>query len=284
MRCLRNRNLTDLKNKIILVTGASTGIGEAIALAFDKEGARLALTSRRKEKLDALAAKLHEAIVIPADLALSGEPERIMKEVIAHYGRIDILVSNAACVIVSPAETTSAADLQKAFAVNLLAPVAFAQALFQFRKPGEPLQMIVIGSPGFKMGVPYYTPYASTKAALSGWTRSVQAEWENSGVIISEYFPGYVWTDSKAESRIGEVNQDLLMEENPGMFTRPQRPETVARQIVQLAKKPKTLVCSSWQVALGAYLSNIASFRMAITRNMVKNVRNKISSLKNPAP
>ncbi|MEI7662057.1 MAG: SDR family oxidoreductase, partial [Bacteroidota bacterium] len=133
--------------------------------------------------------------------------------------------------------------------------------------------------PGFMMGIPFYAPYVCSKAALSAWTRTIQAEWAGSGITVSEYFPGYISTDSLPDSRLGSIEQDFLMttEQNfiARMFTKPKTPEHVARQLVRLVIKPKTLVYSDIGVQIGAFISNISGFRLAIARQMAKTARRK---------
>ena len=96
-----------LSNKVVLITGASAGIGAATALAFDQAGARVAITARRKEKLDQVALSLHDPLVLTADLSDEREARQIIGQTIARFGRIDILINNAASIIVTPVDTVS---------------------------------------------------------------------------------------------------------------------------------------------------------------------------------
>jgi NAD(P)-dependent dehydrogenase (short-subunit alcohol dehydrogenase family) len=269
-----------LKDKVVIVTGASSGIGEAIALAFGHEGAKVVLVSRRKEKLEAIASRLQDAFVIEADLDDPSAAAGMIDETIEKYGHLDILINNAACIIVVPAEDVQPQDLLKAFRTNLIAPVVAAQcALKYFRTQGKG-QIINIGSPGFMMGIPFYSPYVCSKAALSAWTRTIQAEWEGIGIHISEYFPGYIKTDSRPESRIGEVDQDFLMSEKQNFLTRkfakPKTAESVAKDIIKLAFKPRLLMHSGAGVKIGSFISNLPSFRLSIARQMAETARLKI--------
>jgi len=269
-----------LKDKVILVTGASGGIGEAVALAFGHEGAKVVLVARRKEKLDAIASRLQDAFVIEANLEDPSAAVRMIDETVERYGRLDILINNAACIIVVPSEEVQREDLLKAFRTNLVAPVIAAQcALKYFRKQGNG-HIINIGSPGFMMGIPFYSPYVCSKAALSAWTRTIQAEWAGTGIHISEYFPVYIKTDSRPESRLGDVEQDFLMSEKQNfltrIFTKPKTAESVARDIIKLALKPKLLMHSGAGVKIGSFISNLPSFRLSIARQMAETARRKM--------
>lgn len=275
----------DLHDKVVLITGASSGIGEAAVKAFDRAGARIVLTARRFEKISQLAKDCRIAVALKSDLGVPGNAETIVDQTVHHFGRIDILINNAASIIVVPANAVTSADLEQAFRVNLLAPVAASQKALGYMKKQGSGQIINIGSPGFMMGIPFYTPYVCSKAAFSAWTRSIQAEWEDTAIIVSEYFPGYILTDSRPESRVGDVDQDLLMNQKQNFLTRlfsaPKTPEKVAEQIVKLARHPKTIAYSGFSVRLGTYISNISSFRLSLAKQMAMTAASKIPKLRN---
>lgn len=268
------------QDKVVLITGASGGLGAAIARVFGREGAKVVLVSRNKEKLDQLATLIPGALVIPADLEDPSEAESMIRETISHFGRLDILINNAASIIVDYSENVKSEDLIRAFRTNLVAPVIAAQCAFlHFRERGSG-QIINIGSPGFMMGIPFYSPYVCSKAALSAWTRTIQAEWAGTGIHISEYFPGYIKTDSSPVSRIGKVEQDFLMSEKQNLltkiFAKPKTPESVAKDILKLALKPRLLMHSGAGVKIGSFISNLPSFRLSIAKQMAATARKKM--------
>lgn len=268
-----------MKGKVVLITGASSGIGAATALAFNREGARVAMAARRGEKLNQLAKRMKDPLVLQVDIGIEAEVRNMIQDTIRHFGRIDVLINNAASIIVAPAQTVSSEDLVSAFRTNLIGPVAATQeASIQMKKQGGG-QIINVGSPGFMMGVPFYSPYVCSKAALCAWTRTIQAEWAGSGIVVSEYFPGYILTDSKPDSRIGEVEQDLLMSPKQNWLTRtfakPKMPNDVADQLVGLVRNPRTLVYSSGSVRMGAFISNFSGFRLSLAMQMARTARDK---------
>jgi NAD(P)-dependent dehydrogenase (short-subunit alcohol dehydrogenase family) len=271
--------LTGIDNKVVIITGASGGIGQATAWAFSNAGARVVLVARRLELLGQLALKLKDAFVIQADLSLEEECRKIIDLTLSHYGRIDILINNAASIIVSTSESVGRKDLLGAFTTNLLGPVTTTQEVIPHMLKQGGGHIINIGSPGFMMGIPYYSPYVCSKAAFSAWTRTIQSEWKGSNIVVSEYFPGYIKTDSKPESRMGDVDQDFLMntEQNfiTRLFAKPQDPDDVARQLVRLAHNPRILVYSNFSTRIGAFISNISSFRLSIAAGMAATVRKK---------
>lgn len=265
--------------KVVLITGASSGIGAATALAFNSKGARVAIAAKRKERLDQLSGKMQDALALQVDISREEEARQMIRDTIGYFGRIDILINNAAQIIISPADTVNSEDLISAFRTNLIGPVtATREAMIQMKKQGTG-QIINVGSPGFMMGIPFYSPYVCSKAAFCAWTRTIQAEWEGTGIMVSEYFPGYILTNSKPESRIGEVEQDLLMSSDKNWlsrkFTKARTPEDVAKQLVRLVEKPKTLQYSDNSVKLGALISNIPKFRLSLAKQMARSAREK---------
>ena len=273
-----------LKDKIVLITGASSGIGEAIARAFAGEGAKVVLVSRRKEKLETIASDLPETYIIEADLSEPHTAAKMIDDTISKFGHLDILINNAACIIVSRAEYVTQDDLLKAFKVNLISPVIATQVSLNYFSRQGGGHVINIGSPGFMMGIPFYSPYVCSKAALSAWTRTIQAEWADKGVHISEYFPGYIKTKSNPESRIGEVPQDFLMSDKQNLltkvFAKPKKPEDVAKDILKLAIKPRFLMHSGSGVKIGSFISNLPSFRFSIAKQMAQTAKRKLSNNK----
>ncbi|MCX6235000.1 MAG: SDR family NAD(P)-dependent oxidoreductase [Bacteroidetes bacterium] len=269
-----------LKDKVVLITGASSGIGAAAAIAFSRAGAKVAVAARRAEKLEEVSKSLRDPLILIKDISVETHARQMVDDTVAHFGQIDILINNAACIIVSPAETVLPADMIKAFNTNLIGPmVATQQALKYMRRQGGG-HIINVGSPGFMMGIPFYAPYVCSKAAFSAWTRTLQSEWANSEIIVSEYFPGYIKTDSKPESRVGDVEQDLLMKADQNfisrLFTKSGTAEEVAHDLVNLALRPKTLVYSGFAVRLGAWIANFSSFRLKLAKDMARTARMKI--------
>jgi len=269
-----------LEGKVVLITGASMGIGKAAALAFDRAGARVALAARRENVLKEVAAGMKDPLVIKTDLADGAQARGMVERTVSYYGRIDILINNAAASIVSGSESVRREDLTRALAVNLLGPVAATQQALEYMLKQGGGHIINIGTPGFMIGVPFYTPYVCSKAALSAWTRAVQGEWAGTGIIVSEYLPGYTETGAFAESERGPLSMDLVMSRGRGFlakyFSGSRTPEGVARDLGALAKRPRPLMYSSFMERLGAFVSNFPSIRIPVSRRMAETVRRKL--------
>ncbi len=270
----------NLKGKVVLVTGASTGIGRAAAIEFDKAGALVALAARRKDLLDELASALNDPLVVKTDLADEKQARDMVDKTVKHFGRIDILVNNAATSIVESSECVKREDLYRAFAVNLLGPVTASQQAYKYMKEQGSGHIINIGTPGFMLGVPFYSPYVCSKAAFSAWTRTIQGEWSDTGIIVSEYFPGYTETGAVAESVHGPISQDLVMNKGKGVLARyfsgARTGADVARDLVALAMRPRPLMYSTCMERIAAFVANVPGIRIPVTRRMAAAARKKL--------
>jgi NAD(P)-dependent dehydrogenase (short-subunit alcohol dehydrogenase family) len=265
---------------VVLITGASSGIGRAAALAFDRAGARVAMAARRKEHLKANAAAMNGALVLPTDLSDEKQAVAMVDKTVRHYGRIDVLINNAAAIIVSSADEVASDDLIRSFRTNLIGPLRAANRAAHYMRRQGYGHIINVGSPGFMIGIPFYLPYVCSKAAMCGWTRTIQAEWAETGIRVSEYFPGYIKTDSKAESRRGPVDQDAIIDPDQGavtrFFTMPKTPEHVARQLVSLVEKPRLLVYSSGLTSFGSWIANVPGWRIRIAMGIARAARKRL--------
>lgn len=270
----------NLDGKVVLITGASTGIGREAAIEFDKAGARVAIAARRKQLLDELATKLKDALVLPTDLADEKQARAMVDKTVKHFGRIDILINNAATSIVESSDKIRREDLVRAFTVNLLGPVAASQQAYGYMKKQGGGHIINVGTPGFMIGVPFYTPYACSKGAFSAWTRTIQGEWADAGIIVSEYFPGYTETGAVAESAYGPIPMDLVMNKGKGFLARyfsgARNGNDVAKDLVKLAKKPRYLMFSTFMERLAGFVANIPAIRIPVVKRMAATARKKM--------
>ena len=121
-----------LAGRVALVTGASSGIGDATARALAMAGAQVAIVARRKDRLDVLARELTrsgaQALAIPADLVHEDENRRIVAETEAHFGRLDILVNNAGVMLLAPVDSANVADWRRMLELNVLGLMVSSQA------------------------------------------------------------------------------------------------------------------------------------------------------------
>ncbi len=192
-----------LKEKVILVTGSTTGIGKAIAKRCVAEGARVLIHGLERAEGEKVAASIGKdrASLYIEDLTAEGAPERLVAHALSAFGRLDAVVNNAALVISSNIDTTDAALLQKVFAVNTSAPLLLIKAALPHlaRSKGSVLN---IGSVNAYCGEPDLLAYSLSKGALMTLTRNLgDTLFRQSGVRVNQINPGWVLTENEIERK-----------------------------------------------------------------------------------
>ena len=236
-----------LKGQTAIVTGASRGIGKAIAVMFASEGANVVVTARTEYAIDDLAGRIVQsggsALAVTADLSIDSDLQRIADETLANYGRIDILVNNAG--IIHPRINLVDFDFElwrNVVAVNLEA-VALLTALclpsMMQRNYGK---VINISSIGGRKGSKGRSAYRATKAALINLTESVAAETKPYGIDVNCICPGGVDTEGYREAfrMRGKMDDPSLM-----------APEEIAKLAVYLASDDSSSVTGAAIDAFG---------------------------------
>jgi short-subunit dehydrogenase len=183
-----------------LVTGASSGIGREVARLLAGEGARVVVTARRADRLEALALELRErgaaaAFAVPEDLADPGAPERLVAESQRLLGHVDVLVNDAGYSVPGLFSRTDSDETRRMVEVNVLAALELARRLLPGmteRRSGGVLN--VSSMTGFQ-GTPYQSGYAGTKAFLTMWSESVHFEALPHGVHVTVLCPGVTDTE-----------------------------------------------------------------------------------------
>ncbi|MFQ5766024.1 MAG: 3-oxoacyl-ACP reductase FabG, partial [Rhodospirillales bacterium] len=210
----------DLTGKHALVTGASGGIGGAIARALHAQGARVALSGTRADALKALADELGEgAVPAPADLARADGAETLAKAAEAALGGVDILVNNAGLTRDQLAVRMSDEDWQQVLDVNLTAAFRLARACLRPMMKARWGRIIGIASVVGVTGNPGQANYAASKAAMIGMSKALAQEVAKRGITVNCIAPGYITTpmtegltDEQAESLLGRIPAGRLGE------------------------------------------------------------------------
>ena len=180
---------------VCLVTGASQGIGAAVAQRLSREGHRVALTARRREALEQVAAGLEgDALVVPADLAQPGAADEVFTAVEQHWGPVDLLVANAGASTSSPLARTTDEDWQRMLDLNLTAPFRCVRRAVPGMVAGGYGRIVVVASITSLVGQPYIAAYTASKHGVLGLVRSAAAELAGKGVTVNAVCPGYVDT------------------------------------------------------------------------------------------
>jgi NAD(P)-dependent dehydrogenase (short-subunit alcohol dehydrogenase family) len=195
--------MTRLDGKVALVTGASTGIGKAIARALATEGASLALVSRTREKIDQAAAEIADlgvkVFAEAADIADEQAVENLFARTMETYGRLDLLVNNAGSFRGGPLEDLALSDWDRVIATNLTAPMLCTRAAMRIMKPQGGGRIINIASISAQRVRPNMAPYNASKHGVWGLTQSTALEGREHGITCCCLNPGNV----QVERRVG---------------------------------------------------------------------------------
>jgi NAD(P)-dependent dehydrogenase (short-subunit alcohol dehydrogenase family) len=185
----------DVKGKVTLITGASSGIGKATAELFSREGAQLALAARSYDKLVKIASGMPGAIAIKADMTRPDEVRQMVKTAADHFGRIDILINNAGQGFRAPVEFTHYQDLAYLMSLNVYGPlIAMQEVIPLMRKQGGGT-IVNISSGTALASFPTLGGYAATKAALRMISNTARNELAGEKIVVSTVLPGATATD-----------------------------------------------------------------------------------------
>jgi short-subunit dehydrogenase len=190
---------TSFKNQVVIVTGASSGIGKALCMQLAQEGACLALAARDAERLDRLAEECHlmggSAIAAPTDVAEEGQCRELIEKTVSQFGRIDMLVNNAGFSLAGKFDELPNLDLfKKVMEVNFTGMVQCTYYALPCLKDTHG-RIVNVSSLGGKFAVPYNTSYVASKFAVTGFSDSLRMELKRSDVSVTVIFPFWVVTE-----------------------------------------------------------------------------------------
>ena len=184
------------------MTGASRGIGRAIALALDAAGHRVALAARDEALLSEVAATLtNDPVVLPVDLADADAPAELARRALDALGRVDVLVNNAAMGVRQPTTELTAEVVDQLYAVNVRAPLLLIAALVPSMEAARGGSIVNLSSVSSQIGTPRRAAYAATKGALDAATRSLARELGPHGIRVNGVAPGVIDTDLWAKNK-----------------------------------------------------------------------------------
>ena len=228
----------DIKDKVAIVTGANTGLGQAICVAYAKAGAKVLGVARRscaetKAKIDAIGGIFNECT---ADLSSTTPIDNIIKTAIDLYGTVDILVNNAGIIKRADAVDATEEDWDSVINVNqkvvFFLSQAFAKVVFDQNKKGKIINIASMLSYQGGIRVP---AYCASKSAVIGFTRSLCNEWASKGINVNGIAPGYMETNNTEQIRSDSKRNDAILERIPqGRWG---RPEDIAGAAIFLASE-----------------------------------------------
>lgn len=243
---------SSLRNKVAVITGASSGIGRATALCLAREGARVALAARTESALHRVASEIdalgRETLVVPTDVTRRGDVDHLVAETLNRWERIDILVANAGAYIRSPVTELTVGDVERAMAVNFygaLHAVLAAQHHFLDQGSGH---IVLVSSFDAKKGLPLDAPYVAAKFALAGYGEVLRQELSGHGIHVTTVFPGRVDTPLIEALEVPQVSAKIS-------------PEAVATNIVAAIRQRRPEVIVPFQARI-LHLVNVLSPRL----------------------
>jgi uncharacterized protein len=187
--------------KVALVTGASSGIGEATARLLAGEGWRVLLVARRADRLEQLAAELGNAAAVAADLTEADAPERV-REAAEREGALHLLVNNAGGAWRASFAEGGYDNVRRTMEVNFDAVVRLTEALLPLLRSSAPSSIVNVSSVAGRIGRPKAAAYAASKFALAGWTEAISYEELAQGVHVGLVLPGFVSTEGFPQKQL----------------------------------------------------------------------------------
>ena len=185
----------DVKGKVVLVTGASEGIGAATARLLSARGAKVAVAARSINKLNVLTGELADSFAVQADMTQPESITAMVDAVVERYGRIDVLVNNAGRALRAPVSDVKIADFQNIIDLNVFGPLLAMQAVVPHMRRQGGGSIVNVSSNVSKMAIPTIGAYAATKYALNGLTLTARGELAGDGIIVSVMHPGQTSTN-----------------------------------------------------------------------------------------
>jgi len=245
----------DLRGRVAIITGASSGIGRELALAFAREGTRLVLAARREEKLrevaKAVSAMEGEALVVPTDVGVQAQVEHMIEATMSRFGRIDILVNNAGYGLFASVEDTTTDDVRRIMEVNFMGAFYGIKAVLPIMRQQGWGHIINVSSVVGKRALPYSSAYCATKSAMIALSESLRVEVAGTGIDLSVVCPAGTATEffdvaeNKFDRRVGPA----------GLV---QSAAQVAQRIVTIARNPRPEVMAYKPARLLVILNAIA--------------------------
>ncbi len=226
-----------LDGKVAIVTGASRGLGKAMALALAEAGADLVLVSRSRPDLEGTAKEIEaigrRTLVIPVDVSVFPDAEAVAQETVATFNQIDILVNNAGVAVVKPLVELAPEEWAAVLATNLTGVYNLCHAVGPHLIRQQAGKVINIASVLGVSALPGYSAYAASKGGIIALTRVLAVEWARANIQVNCIAPGWFVTPMNERAFADEKIRERLLRGIPAR--RPGRPEELGPLVVYLA-------------------------------------------------
>ncbi|HXD97942.1 MAG TPA: SDR family NAD(P)-dependent oxidoreductase, partial [Candidatus Acidoferrum sp.] len=187
--------MTRFAGQVVLITGASSGIGAALAREFARQGADVVLLARRADRLAALAREIEgtgrRALVVTADVTVDGDLDRAVASTEAAFGRLDVVIANAGFGVVGPVESLTLDDYRRQFETNVFGVLRTVQATLTLLKASRG-RLVILGSVAGHIATPGSSPYSMSKFAVRALAEALGHELAPTGVSVTLISPGFV--------------------------------------------------------------------------------------------
>lgn len=267
-----------LKDMVVVITGASAGIGRAVAEECHRRGARLVLAARRMEKLEELNQSLGgQHLCVAADVAKTEDCRRLIDESVQHFGRVDTLICNAGYGIYRRLWNTPIENVRAIFATNVFGTTdcitfALPSMLKQERRDGWRGQIMIVSSVVGRRGIPFLSYYSATKAAQFTLAEALRVELRPYRIAVTSVHPIQTRTEFGA---VATTSAEIQWPESP----MDQTVDHVARKMVDAIARPKPEV---WPSRMARWLFNGGTFVPRLFDAALSNYRKKVER-KNPS-
>jgi short-subunit dehydrogenase len=264
-----NSNKINVFAKVVVVTGASMGIGEAIAKLFADQGARVVLLSRDAARAEAARSRIghtESTLALSCDVRNREEIDRVVSLTLHHFQRIDVWINNAGHGLMDAAADVDMTACREAFDTNFFGTVACMQAAIAVMRQQSSGAVINISSVAGHLPLPFHSVYSATKFAMNAFGKAARVELKDSGIHVMTVCPGYVRTDFSANAVKGKQAKTVRPASIRGITA-----QRVARAVLRGYLKQKREVIVPWTMHPAIKIYQL--FPGLVERTMVKMTR-----------
>lgn len=222
----------DVSNNIIIITGASEGIGLAAATKLSAAGAKLVLAARNADKLTTIASQLPGSVSVPTDMTQDADVTRLVEQAVNHFGRVDVLINNAGRGLWSPVATTSIEEYRDLMELNVYGYLRAMQAVIPIMRQQGGGMIVNVSSMVTAHDIANLGVYSATKHSVNVLSRIARQELVADHILVKLLMPKLVLTDFGKHA--AKPEPDALRDQNNPQRPPADTPETVAEKLLEL--------------------------------------------------